>query len=120
MKPITINITNLIDTLVIVGDKESASTQIQENVNDALLKVFKTVTESIAKENSIKDYSKAKILLGDLIETAFRAMNAIDNNKPHWEISNIDEEIEELSKQITSAILGDRTSIVNSNSDVVK
>ena len=44
MKPITINITNLIGTLVIVGDKESASAQIQENVNDALLKVLKTET----------------------------------------------------------------------------
>lgn len=42
MKPVKINITNLIGTLVIVGDKESASTQIQEKVNDALFKVMTT------------------------------------------------------------------------------
>lgn len=42
MKPVTINITNLIGTLVIIGDKESASAQIQKTVNDALLRVVTT------------------------------------------------------------------------------
>ncbi len=42
MKPIVINITSLIGTMVIIGDKESASAQIQEAVNDALLKVVAT------------------------------------------------------------------------------
>lgn len=46
MKPVTINITNLIGTLVIIGDKESASAQIQKSVNDALLKVLKSATEA--------------------------------------------------------------------------
>jgi hypothetical protein len=46
MKPVVINITNLIGTLVIVGDKESASAQIQKHVNDALLKVVKSATAS--------------------------------------------------------------------------
>ena len=46
MNPITINITNLIGTLVIIDDKESTSAQIQESVNDALFKVLKTATES--------------------------------------------------------------------------
>lgn len=120
MKPITINITNLIETLVINGDKENASAQIQESVNDALLKVLKTAHGSTVVEQPIKDYSKAKNLLQVLIETASRAIIAIDDNKPHWEISNIDEEIEELSKQISSAILGDCTPIVNPNVDIVK
>lgn len=42
MNPITINITNLIGTLVIINDKESTSAQIQESVNDALFKVMTT------------------------------------------------------------------------------
>ncbi|MBF2708948.1 hypothetical protein [Flavobacterium soyangense] len=42
MKPVVINITNLIGTMVIIGDKENTSAQIQEKVNDALLKVIKT------------------------------------------------------------------------------
>ena len=68
-----------------------------------------------------KDYSKAKHLLRDLIETATRAIIAIDENKPHWEICNIaDEEIEELYKQISSAILGECTPIINPNIDIVK
>ena len=46
MKTITINITNLIGTLVIVGDKESASAQNQEDVFNALLKVLKSATET--------------------------------------------------------------------------
>jgi hypothetical protein len=46
MKPVTINITNLIGTLVIIGDKQSASAQIKTTVNDALLKVLKTATEA--------------------------------------------------------------------------
>lgn len=120
MKPIVINITNLVGTITIVGDKENASSQIQENVADALLKILKTATEFTVVENPIKDYSKAKNLLHDLIETASRAIIAIEDNKPHWEISNIDEEIEELTKQISSAILGDCTPIVNQNVDIVK
>jgi hypothetical protein len=40
MTPVTINITNLIGTMVIIGDKENTSAQIQENVADALLKVL--------------------------------------------------------------------------------
>lgn len=40
MKPIVINVTNLIGTMVIIGDKENTSAQIQENVADALLKVL--------------------------------------------------------------------------------
>ena len=58
MKPITINITNLIGTLVIVGDKESASTQIQENVNDALLKVLKTATETTVDPSRAESCNK--------------------------------------------------------------
>lgn len=42
MKPVTINITNLIGTLVIKGDKDSASLQIQEKINEALFKVMTT------------------------------------------------------------------------------
>lgn len=40
MNPVTINITNLIGTLVIIGDKEKVSAQIEETVNAALLKVI--------------------------------------------------------------------------------
>lgn len=40
MKPITISITNLIGTMIIIGDKENTSAQIQESVSDALLKVI--------------------------------------------------------------------------------
>lgn len=54
MKPITINIKNLIGKMVVTGDKESASTQIQESVNDALLKVLKTATESTEVPISIE------------------------------------------------------------------
>lgn len=43
MQPVTINITNLIGTMVIIGDKESASAQIQETVNAALLRAITTV-----------------------------------------------------------------------------
>lgn len=46
MKPVVINITNLIGTMVIIGDKENASAQIQENVIDALNKVLKAATEA--------------------------------------------------------------------------
>lgn len=45
MKPITINITNLIGTMVIIGNEENASAQIQENVADTLLKILKTATQ---------------------------------------------------------------------------
>jgi hypothetical protein len=52
MKPVTINITNLIGTMVIIGDKENASAQIQENVIDALNKVLKRVNEPTTKNGS--------------------------------------------------------------------
>ena len=117
MKPITINITNLVGTITVAGDVEKASVQIQELVTDALLKVINTATT----EAPAKDYSKAKNLLQDLIETASRAIIAIDENKPHWEICNIaEEEIEELYNQISSAILGKCTPIVNPNADIVQ
>lgn len=45
MKPVIINITNLIGTMVIIGDKENTSAQIQENVTDALMKILKSATE---------------------------------------------------------------------------
>lgn len=52
MQPVTINITNLIGTLVIIGDKESASAQIQRTASDALLKVLKKATEAGNKDGS--------------------------------------------------------------------
>lgn len=55
-----INIKNLIGTLVIVGDEKSASTQILENVNHALLKVL----ESASKPKPKVDPSRAESLKG--------------------------------------------------------
>lgn len=52
MKPITINITNLIGTMIIIGDKESAPKQIKDIVGDALLRVLKTATEAGNKDGS--------------------------------------------------------------------
>jgi hypothetical protein len=40
MKPIVINITNLIGTMVIIGDKNLASNEIQESISEALLRVI--------------------------------------------------------------------------------
>lgn len=45
MKPVVINITNLIDTIVIIGDKENTSVQIQEKVTEALLKAINGVLD---------------------------------------------------------------------------
>jgi hypothetical protein len=68
-----------------------------------------------------KDYAKIKNLLHDLIETASRAIIAIDDNKPDCEICTIaDEEIEELTNKISSTLFGNCTSVINSNSDIVK
>jgi hypothetical protein len=53
MKTVKINIKNLIGTLIVVGDKESASAQIKESVSDALLKAVGTVRESVS------DYTEA-------------------------------------------------------------
>ncbi len=40
MKPVTINITNLIGTMVIIGDKEISSEETTESVTNAILKVL--------------------------------------------------------------------------------
>lgn len=45
MKPVVINITNLIGTMVIIGDKENISTQIEEKVTEALLKAINGVQD---------------------------------------------------------------------------
>lgn len=55
MKPITINITNLIGTMVINDDKENTSEQIQEKVTEALLKVINNATDFQNKKTN--DYS---------------------------------------------------------------
>jgi hypothetical protein len=60
MKPVTINITNLIGTLVIIGDKESASAQIEENVADALLKVLKSATEATIEPSRAESCNQSK------------------------------------------------------------
>jgi hypothetical protein len=52
MQPVTINITNLIGTMIIIGDKENASAQIQGTVSDALMKVLKQATEAANKNGS--------------------------------------------------------------------
>lgn len=78
-------------------------------------------TNSDLIETPIKDYSRAKELLLDLIQKASNAIAAIDTNKPHWQICNIaDEEIEESTKQISTAILGDSSSFIKRDSDIVK
>ena len=65
MNPITINITNLIGTMVIIGDKENTSAQIQEFVTDALLKVLKSATESTASDPSrTEGYDPSKSVPG--------------------------------------------------------
>lgn len=67
----------------------------------------------------MKDLNKAKQLLQELADTANRAVNAINENKPNWEICNIAvDDIEELTDQINSAILGGCTSVVNANIDL--
>jgi hypothetical protein len=60
MKPIVINITNLIGTMVIIGDKENGVKDIEEKVTSALLKAVSNA--QIASEeqtqvpnNSIKE-----------------------------------------------------------------
>lgn len=114
---IVINITNLVGTITVVGNKEKASEQIQELITDALLKATNVITE----ESPAKNYSETHNLLQDVIETASRAIIAIEDKKEHWEICNIAvEEIEELTKKISSAVLGNCTSVVNSNSDIVE
>ena len=54
MKPITINITNLVGTIVVIGDKESASAQIQENVLEALSKVL-AIARNLETQESCSD-----------------------------------------------------------------
>lgn len=61
MKKVTINITNLIGTMVMIGDKESASAQIQENVNDALLKVLKSASETTTDSSTAELYNSSII-----------------------------------------------------------
>lgn len=113
-KPIVVNIKNLIGKITVEG-QENASTQITQNVSDALSSILKT-SIGCTSESDAKDYYKAKCLLQDLIETASRAIIAIDDKKPHWEISNIAiDEIEELNKKITVAIVGDISSFINKN-----
>lgn len=60
MKPVIINITNLIGTLVIIGDKESASAQIKESVNDALLKVM-TTAHNLGSQESCQGKTSSKL-----------------------------------------------------------
>jgi len=54
MKPIVINIKSLIGTIVIIGNKETATAQIQEAVNDALLKVV-TTARNLENQESCPD-----------------------------------------------------------------
>lgn len=67
----------------------------------------------------MKDYNKAKELLQELVNKANQAIEAINENRPGWEICNLaDEDIEELTDQISRAVLGDRTSIIKTNINV--
>ncbi|SHG37629.1 hypothetical protein SAMN05443549_103437 [Flavobacterium fluvii] len=110
-----IKINSLIGTMVLVSSNNDAPEKVAAAVTKALNQVIKSSQESRAK-----NYSETKSLLQDLIENASRAIIAIDDNKPHWEICNIAvEEIEELTKQISSTILGNCASVINSNSDIV-
>lgn len=54
MNPITINITNLVGTIVVIGDKECASAQLQENVLDALSKVL-AIARNLETQESCSD-----------------------------------------------------------------
>ena len=120
MKPIVININSLVGKIIVAGESENVSGQIKENVTNTLLEFLKKSLDG-PSESTIKDYSKAKSLLQDLIETASRAINAIEDNRPNWEISNIAvDEIDELTKQISTAVLGDSSSFIKRDSDIVK
>lgn len=60
MKPTVINITNLIGTMVIIGDKENASAQIQENVANALNEILKKATEPIQDPSRAESCNQTK------------------------------------------------------------
>lgn len=67
----------------------------------------------------IKNYSKAKELLKELAEKAKLAIIAIEENRPTWEICNLGvEDIDDLTSQISTCILGERTPVVNRNRDI--
>ncbi len=68
-----------------------------------------------------KKYAIVYNLLHEIIETSCRALIAIDEKQPHSEICNIAvEELDELTKQVSSAILGDSASFLKSDGDVVE
>jgi predicted Zn-dependent protease with MMP-like domain len=73
------------------------------------MKTIKRVTDpDIVVAPSEKDYVKAKRILRDLMETACRAIIAIEDKKPNHEICDLAiEEIENLLGEISSCILGD-------------
>ena len=146
MQPVTINITNLVGSITVIGDNENTSAQIQENVSDALLNVLKIATENTVdriespgssrasevekafnkrhKEAlgsclcSVKNYSRAKELLQELVRVANQSISIIDANESINSICDIVEKIDELTDQISSAILGDCTSVHNFNSRI--
>lgn len=66
-------------------------------------------------------YADALPLLKALIEKAQSAISAIENNRPGWEISQLAiEDIDVLTEQISSAIYGDCSSIINTNLNIKK
>lgn len=84
-----INIKNLIGTLVIVGDEKSASTQVLENVNHALLKVLESASipktkvdpsraESLEEVKSFNKSVGARVTLER--QSAFQKLNSLMKN----------------------------------------
>ena len=60
MNPIVINITNLVGTIVVIGEKKNASAKIQGIVNDALLRVLENIPESVTKKDPSRAYDSAR------------------------------------------------------------
>lgn len=79
---------------------------ISQILGNAVADISQVPAEDEMKEKANK-YAEAVSLLNLLIKKAELAVFAIENNKPNWEICQLAvEDIDELTEQISSTILG--------------